>query len=362
MKILNVMQCTNLGGMEQSSLRLMAGLQQRGHSCQVLSLNPIGELGPLLQKNGIAAQGLLYRGKGGWRSAPELRKRLKEIRSDAVIMTGHNLLAMVLLGGRCKARRLLAMHFHHAGVKTNWQWRIIYALARSRFEHITYPSDFIRREAAAIDPKTAAISVTVRNPMPVPPLPGEQDRHDARRRLGLPPGARLVGNAGWLIERKRFDVFLQVAGRIAAREPDVRFVIAGDGEQRSRLMALAGQLGLGDKVLWLGWQQDMTAFYRAIDVLLFNSDWDAFGTTPVEALSYGIPVVASVLNGGLGEAMDGAPLGCLYDRHDMDGMAASVLAYLNGVTAQARQEAQRHVRAICGFENCVAQVERLLAS
>ena len=44
MNILNIIQCTNLGGMEKSSLRLMVELKQRGHSIRLLSLNPIGKL------------------------------------------------------------------------------------------------------------------------------------------------------------------------------------------------------------------------------------------------------------------------------------------------------------------------------
>ena len=50
MKIINIMQGTDLGGMEQASLRLMLGLKKLGHSLEVLSLNPIGALGPLLEK------------------------------------------------------------------------------------------------------------------------------------------------------------------------------------------------------------------------------------------------------------------------------------------------------------------------
>lgn len=355
------MQCTNLGGMEQASLRLMTGLQARGHSCQVLSLNPLGGLAPLLEKSGIAAEGLAYRGRGGWRSAVELRGRLASLRADALIMTGHNLLAMLLLGQLCRGRRLLAMHFHHAGVKPLWQWRRIYAVARRRFGHITYPSDFIRREALAIDPKIGSIAVTVRNPLALPQLPGEAVRCDARARLGLPRDAKLVGNAGWLIQRKRFDVFLQVASRVSKRDPSVAFVVAGDGDRRDALMGVARDLGLEGRVFWLGWQKDMPAFYQAIDVLLFNSDWDAFPTTPIEAMSYGIPVVASVLNGGLNEVMAGAPLGRLYDRHDLDGMCEAVLGYVNGVGQQSKEGVRRHIASICDYERCVAEVERLLS-
>lgn len=346
--------------MEQASLRLMVGLQGRGHSCEVLSLNPLGDLAPLLEKNGIAARGIRYRGKGGWRSAFELRSRLASVKADALIMTGHNLLAMLLLGELCKGRRLLAMHHYHTGLKASWQWRGIYAVARRRFAHITYPSEFIRREALAIDPQIGAVSVTVRNPLPLPELPGEQTRREARMRLGLPLDAKLVGNAGWLIQGKRFDVFLEVASRVAGKDSSVAFVVAGDGDRRDYLMGLARDLGLNGRVFWLGWQKAMVPFYQAIDVLLFNSDWDALAMTPIEAMSYGVPVVASVLNGGLGEVMNGAPLGRLYDSHDVDGMHEAVIGYLNGIEPEARDKARRHIESICNYDRCVSEVERLL--
>ena len=82
MKIVNIIQGTNLGGMEQASLRLMVGLKERGHSCEVVSLNPIGGLGPLLAEHDIPAVGLPYLGKWGWRSFLLLRRRLRFV--------GHN--------------------------------------------------------------------------------------------------------------------------------------------------------------------------------------------------------------------------------------------------------------------------------
>ena len=155
MRIINVIQCTNLGGMERASLRLMTGLKQRGHCCEILSLNPLGPLGPLLSEAGIPAAGLSYRGPWGLLSTLALRCALKNCSADALIVTGHNLMAMLAIGDICKGRRFLAIHFHHAGVKPFWQWRLIYAAACYQFQTVTFVSDFIRREAEAIYPPIA---------------------------------------------------------------------------------------------------------------------------------------------------------------------------------------------------------------
>ena len=328
MKILNIMQGTNLGGMEQASLRLMIGLQERGHSCEVISLNPIGGLGSLLEQQDIPAMGLPYLGKGGWRSFPNLWNTLRSVEADALIMTGHNLLAMLALGNLCRERRLLAIHFHHTGVKPGWQWRLIYRIAGSRFQSITFPSNFVQCEAEELYPSIKPLSHLVRNPLSIPRIPTDEDRKKARITLCLPLNSPIIGNAGWLIHRKRFDVFLHVAKKILETVPDALFLIAGDGEERSRLEALADHLKISERVKFLGWQQNMTSFFHCLDVYLFNSDWDAMGLSPLEAMSYGVPVVASVLQGGLKEIITGNEYGYLICTHDMNALAAMVVFYL----------------------------------
>ena len=364
MKILNIMQGTNLGGMEQASLRLMLGLKDLGHSLEVLSLNPIGGLGHLLEKNGIPANGLPYRGKGGWRSFFLLKQTLNEIQADALIMTGSHLLTMIALGDLCTGRRVLAQHFHHTGVKPDWQWRLIYRIACSRFQTITFPSDFVRLEAEAIYPPIKCLTHTVRNPMTIQPLQSLEERLNARRALGLPENALIVGNAGWLIPRKRFDVFLRVAQKVAQKVPNAFFLIAGDGEERLRLAALAKELNITDRVKWLGWQKDLLNFYKSLDVLLFNSDWDAMGLTPLEALIFGVPLVASVKQGGLKEIINNETYGFLISMHDIDVLSDKVIHLLKHPSEAIKiaLEGRKRVEDVSNTEQIVNQMVSLIMS
>lgn len=362
MRILNLIQCANLGGMEQASLRLMCRLQARGHVCQLLSLNPIGALGPLLDNAGIRHEGLPYAGKGGWRTMPQLRRKLRQSSAEAMLMTGHHLLAMLALGDFCRGRRVLAVHFHHSGVKPDWLWRIIYWLACSRFQDIIFPADFIRQEAERIHPPVAALARTIRNPVNLPLLPETEDKLAARRTLGLPPNVPIIGNAGWLIPRKRFDVFLHAAAIVAAQCPEAHFMIAGDGEEKPRLQALARSLKLNHRVTWVGWVQNMDVFYHSLDVLLFNSEWDAMGLTPLEAMSYGIPVVASVANGGLKEILHSNQCGFLLKDHQPERLAAEILRLIQNPNDARRTglAGRERIRATSQPEIIAAEYEALL--
>lgn len=358
------MQCTNLGGMEQASFRLMRGLMERGHQFQVLSLNPLGQLAPLLEDAGISADGLPYRGRGGWRGLLQLRRRLQAIQADALIMTGHNLMGMLALGKTSQGRRILAIHFHHTGVKPTWEWRLIYRVAVREFDAITFPSDFIRMEAEAIYPPVAGRAHTIRNPLAIPELPSEDERRAARAALGLPSDSPIVGNAGWLISRKRFDVFLKVAAEVLKRMPETRFVIAGDGPERVRLETLATELGVSRNLAWLGWQNDLEPFYQSLDVLLFNSDWDAMGQTPLEGLMHGVPVVASVIHGGLSEVMHDEEHAHLFASHDIPGMAQKLEALLqhHELARKMARRAREHLAALCAPARIAAAYERIWSS
>src|SRR5262249_34837056 len=84
-----------------------------------------------------------------------------------------------------------------------------------------------------------------------------QDRASARQALGLPPDAQVVGMVGRLSPQKAPTDFLRVAARIVRTMPDVTFIVAGDGPLREGLERLAADLGLADRVRFLGMRDDI---------------------------------------------------------------------------------------------------------
>ena len=363
MRILNIIQCSNLGGMEQASLRLMEALQRRGHALSVVSLHPLGPLAPALLASSIPALGLGYGQVPLWRWLRRLRRELRRQAPDALLLTGHSLPALLAIAGGCHGRLVLAIHFHHTGVKPRWFWWLFYAIATRQFRAITFPSHFVRREAIALYPPLATRARTVRNPLTPPALITPAARLQARRELGLSPEGPVVGNGGWLIPRKRFDVFLQVAARVLAHQPQVRFVIAGDGPEAASLKTLARELGIERSVHWLGWQVSMEPVYAALDLLLFHSDWDAMGLTPIEAMARGLPVVASVLHGGLREVASTPAVAVVLEQHDPEALASHVLRLLSDPAAAAAlgSRGRRQVLALSDSEAIASWHERALA-
>lgn len=340
LKLLNIIQCTNFGGMEQASLRLMTGLRNLGVKSKVISLHKVGGLGPLLDRARIPHQGLRYCGPAGVGIFVDLCRILREHEADRVIMTGPHLVALLAMKAAGRKGSFVAVHFHHTGVKSAASWRMIYWLALDRFRWVTFPADFVREEACAIYPPLRQRSITLRNPQEKLHRPSDALRRAARLALGLAESDFVVGNAGWLIQRKRFDVFLQVAGLVSQSAPDAVFLIAGGGPEEDRLRHLAENLGIGGRVHWIGWQEDMSNFRNSLDVLLFNTDWDALGLTPQETVAMGIPLVASVQHGGLREVLDDETAAKVLENHDAGELARQVLDIRADPTAALTRAAQ----------------------
>jgi len=319
-KILNIIQCANLGGMEQSAMESLAELSTAGHEVMMLSLHPVGDLRTIASTHGISLKGSARYCLAGLNNIPWLLCEIYAFQPDRILLTGHNYGSLVAaMLSRCPT--FLSIHYHH-GDRPGRLWKSYYSLAKRGCSGIRFISRYIYGEVADL-------FVGYGNTVCFPNIfrtPGDSlDWREARAQLDLPETAFLIGNAGWLIRRKAFDVFLEVAALVVKQVPDAVFVVAGDGEERQRLEYQAKALGIADAVRFLGWQKDLAPFYRALDILLFNSRFDALGRTPVEALSYGIPVVASVTNGGLDEFIRHGQDGFLIDRHDEEALANEVV-------------------------------------
>jgi glycosyltransferase involved in cell wall biosynthesis len=114
-----------------------------------------------------------------------------------------------------------------------------------------------------------------------------------RAALGTPADAPLLLGLGRLHVNKGHDVSL----RALARLPDAYLWIAGSGPLEDELKALAQQLGVAERVRFLGWRDDASSLYRAADLCLFPSRFEPLGNVVIQAWAHGLPVVAAASQG-----------------------------------------------------------------
>lgn len=121
------------------------------------------------------------------------------------------------------------------------------------------------------------------------------DRHAARSLLQLPQEARILLFVGRLIPEKGLMHLIRAMPRVLERRLDVRLVLVGDGTEKPMLAGLTRALNLERNVSFVGERahEDVIQFMRASDVFVLPSLKEPFGIVLVEAMSCGLPIVAS---------------------------------------------------------------------
>ena len=123
------------------------------------------------------------------------------------------------------------------------------------------------------------------------------DKSSVRAELGILEQAFVVGHVGSCTEQKNHLLWIEVAGEIARRDPNARFLLIGDGKLRPTIEKRAEQLNLSDKVVFARTRTDVPRLMLgATDCFFFPSLWEGLGLALIEAQAAGLPcVVADVV-------------------------------------------------------------------
>jgi glycogen synthase len=170
-----------------------------------------------------------------------------------------------------------------------------------------------------------------------------RDRATTRTELGLPDGPLLVG-VGRLNAEKGFHLALQALQRL---DPALgaRLVIVGDGEERESLLALTAQLGITDRVTFVGGKPtaEVAAYMAAAGVFLFPTQREEAAPLVLpQAMAAGAPVIASSI-GGITEVIGGGhDCGVLIPPGDEDALVRELDALLRD--PERREQLSRSAR------------------
>ncbi len=160
--------------------------------------------------------------------------------------------------------------------------------------------------------------------------------------------APVVGWAGRLTAVKNCAGFLRAAAMVSRVRNTVRFLVAGEGEERGMLERLAAGLGLGDRVRFLGDRRDMPEVFAAMDVFVLSSRNEGFGRVLAEAMASGVPVISTAV-GGAAEVLGNGETGILVQPDCPDALAEAIMRLLNDADARKRLR-DRGLRRVAEFD------------
>jgi len=150
-------------------------------------------------------------------------------------------------------------------------------------------------------------------------------RDEARRRLGLPRDAFVIGSVGRLEGQKSPLDLLAAFVPVAGERPETHLVYVGEGSWRGELEASIARAGLSGRVHLTGLRRDVPELMRAFDVFALASRWEGLPRVFPQAMAAGLPIVATRVDGAP-DAVTPGENGWLVDVGDMAAMARCLRA------------------------------------
>jgi glycosyltransferase involved in cell wall biosynthesis len=166
-------------------------------------------------------------------------------------------------------------------------------------------------------------------------LDRQAERGTLRRMLGTNGSTRIVGSVGSLVGHKGHRYFIEAASEITRRNPDVKFVVLGEGKLRRDLESRIAGSGLSDKFILPGHLPSASTLISEFDVFVMPSVQEGLGTSMLDAMAAGVPVVAAHA-GGIPEVVKDMETGLLAEPGDSSSLAAAIDRVLNNTNLASR--------------------------
>ena len=297
MRIALVVLSLDIGGQERLVVRLIKGLEERGHIIDVVTLTRGGALRGELGKTPVHEVPFRGAGMEAHGFDPTLHLRLfrlfKKIRPDVVHT--HNGAPLVYAATAARLAGARVVHTKHGNAKFSPR-ALLLLRAASKFVHhfVAVAKDTAEVAARNERPRRGALSV-IENGIPLGGFTRDPAARAAvRKELGIAEDAVVVGSVGRLVEEKDYPLLVRAMTPLLS--PSVRLVLVGEGNARPAIEAAIGE-AVRPFVTLTGARHDVPRLLSSFDVFAMSSRTEGLPLALPEAMTAELPVVATKVGG-----------------------------------------------------------------
>jgi glycosyltransferase involved in cell wall biosynthesis len=164
--------------------------------------------------------------------------------------------------------------------------------------------------------------------------PNSEQSYRVRQELGVEPNAVVILHVGRFTEQKNHSLLLRAFARLRSSQP-VYLLLAGGGELLEPIQQLARELGIAERVRFLGVRSDVPAVLNAADIFTLPSRYEGNPMSVMEAMAAGLPVVATAV-GGVPELVEESVSGFLTPNEDLEALVTAFQCLVDSAELRRR--------------------------
>jgi glycosyltransferase involved in cell wall biosynthesis len=329
------------------------------------SLSP--EFAARLRNTGAELAAINY-GEGALNYFRELRKLVKKHSITTAHIIFFDYFSAVPWIAKLAGAQNVIYEMQNSGVFQATSWRR--SLLRQRTKVMTKPttrviaiSQFVKEQLVRSGLAAEKIVVRYLGVDTQRFAPDPSARAQWAREFDLRDDELILSTVSYLRPFKNPQVLVQTCRELANRNVAARLFVAGDGEMLPDLKELSRQLGVEDRIHWLGNIPDPKSLLQASDIFLLASIGEAFGLVLAEAMACGVPIVGSH-SGSLPEVVEEGRTGLLATPLDASSFADAIeqLAKNADLRKEMGKQAVDHIRDKFTVARAVAETIRIYNS
>ncbi|GBD96427.1 MAG TPA: glycosyltransferase family 1 protein [Nitrospirae bacterium] len=318
--ILHTESSTGWGGQENRTLHESIGLKALGQRILILC-QPSGILGEKAETRGIEVRRCRMRKSYDILAIKYILDLIKTENIDIINTHSGKDTLLAGIAGRLSARKPLIVRTRHLALPITSRFTYRYLSHR-----IVTVSEYVRQYliGEGIPEKQVTAVPTCVDLTKFDP---EKTKENLREDMGVERDTPLVGTVSILRRKKGHHILIDAIPLILKKVPDAVFVFAGNGPQKQNILNKIKSLGLENKVFMLGLRNDVPAILKSIDLFVLPTFQEALGTSFLEAMAMGKPVVGTNV-GGVGEVIKNGLNGFLIEPDSPRAVAEAIIKLL----------------------------------
>jgi len=328
MKVLHVISSCGMYGAEAVILNLSRTLNSGPHRSMLgvfrNSLNPNLQFHEVAAREGIESHSIPCVGRIDRAAVAKIRELVAQTSADVLHAHGYKADIYSYIAARGRGIPVVSTcHTWYDVDDKDYFYGLVDRFTLRRFAKIVAVSEDVRNGLLKSGVQSSKVSL-IRNGIDL----RMYDKASAvlKEELGW-SAYPLVGFVGRLSIEKGVDIFLNAAALVLKENPEVKFVVIGDGPDRTALEALIAELGIGESVKMPGRREDMPAVYSSFDLMVSSSRREGLPMAILEGMASRLPLVATAVGGVPSVVLDGKT-GVLVAPEDPARLSAAIVAVL----------------------------------
>ena len=300
-KILHIQETIGSGGVERRRLSLAKHLDKNLFDQKFICTQAIGNIPDEIRAEGFEVIPIgKLKSPFDWKQHRKVQKMIEDYQPDNIHGAVFEVATMATINGWLKKVPVVIIEETSDPQNRSWKGNMLMKVFSRLADKVIGVSEGVTKEyligkLGISDKKAIAINNGVALPRKVSILELEK----VKKEFGISENDFVIGSVGRMLQdsHKRFSDLIKAFAEFSKEKENVKLLLVGDGSEKEGYQKLAKDLEVSDKVVFAGYQSDVSLLYQMMDVFALVSAREAFGLVLAEAMLNKLPVIATRVGG-----------------------------------------------------------------